>query len=126
MPSCSATRRASYTSSSEQQRPVAPSEESSGNRRWFHSCIVSPTMGWPWRARSAATVELSTPPLMATAIEASGMDGDSAQVRGGLGDRFGKGIDLFGGIGTAEREPHARTGALTGEADGGENVRRRD
>ncbi len=33
----------------------------------FQSCMVRPTMDWPRSRRSAATVELSTPPLMATA-----------------------------------------------------------
>ena len=30
-----------------------------------HSCIARPTMGWPRPWRIAATVELSTPPLIA-------------------------------------------------------------
>src|ERR1700719_329599 len=40
---------------------------SGGRRRWFQSCIVRPTIAWPRACRIAATVELSTPPLIATA-----------------------------------------------------------
>src|SRR5579859_272661 len=84
MPRKLATRRASYASSSEQQRPLAwpgtlaPSGSpcNCAKRRWFQSCIVSPIRrGGPsvcefelFSARSAATVELSTPPLIATAV----------------------------------------------------------
>ena len=45
---------------------------SCGRRRWFQSCIVRPTMAWPRSWRMAATVELSTPPLIATATVAAG------------------------------------------------------
>jgi hypothetical protein len=38
-----------------------------GSRRWFHSCIVRPTIGRPRRCKTAATVDESTPPDMATA-----------------------------------------------------------
>src|SRR5271156_4042298 len=58
-----------HTSSSEQQRCcLGPSPCSSGRRRWFQSCMVRPTMGWPCSWRTAATVEESTPPDMAMAI----------------------------------------------------------
>src|ERR1039458_3384633 len=73
MPICSATRRASYHSSRERRRPhpvgAPPSADaSSGRRRWFHNCMVMPTTVRPSRTSMAATVELSTPPLMATAM----------------------------------------------------------
>src|SRR5271169_950381 len=66
----SATRRASYTSSSEQQRPCTDSGMPSwpARRRWFHSCMVRPTTLWPSARSMAATVEESTPPDMATAM----------------------------------------------------------
>src|SRR5579864_3305292 len=38
------------------------------SRRWFHSCMVSPTTSWPSARSMAATVEESTPPDMATAM----------------------------------------------------------
>src|SRR5678815_989037 len=122
MPICSATRRASYTSSSEQQRPVAPSVESSGNRLWFHSCMVSPTTLRPSRTKSAATVELSTPPLIATAMgcsdmhcsdmNCSGMHGNSAQVRDRGFERFHERVHLLDCVETAERESHAGARAV--------------
>src|SRR5260370_36593650 len=131
MPTCSATRRASYTSSSEQQRPdVAPSTASSGRRRWFQSCIVSPITGRPWRTRSAATVELSTPPLIATAmgkataIGKSGMHGNSAQVRDGSFESACQGVHLFEGVRAAQGKAHAGTGAIARETDGRKHVRR--
>src|SRR5712671_859261 len=70
MPMCSATRRASYTSSIEQQRPCTDSGMPScpASRRWFHSCMVSPMMLCPSARSMAATVEESTPPDMATAM----------------------------------------------------------
>src|SRR5690349_20807648 len=124
MPTCSATRRASYTSSSEQQRPVADSVCNSGRRRWFQSCIVMPTMEWPCRTRSAATVELSTPPLIATAMGSSGMHGNPSQMRDRCADGLGERVDLLNGVAAAEGETHAGAGAVVGEADGGEDVRR--
>src|SRR5690242_4681555 len=70
MPRVSATRRASYTSSSEQQRPCTDSGIPScpARRRWFHNCMVSPITECPSARNSAATAEESTPPDMATAI----------------------------------------------------------
>src|SRR5512141_2930712 len=66
----SATRRASYTSSKEQQRPCTDSGMPScpARRRWFQSCMVSPTTLYPSARSMAATVEESTPPDIATAI----------------------------------------------------------
>src|SRR4029079_6317506 len=37
-------------------------------RRWFQSCIVKPTSSCPCSFNNAAAAELSTPPLIATAI----------------------------------------------------------
>src|SRR5260370_36134586 len=70
MPRTSATRRASYTSSIEQQRPRTCSGMPSrpARRRWFQSCMVNPTTLCPSARSMAATVEESTPPDMATAI----------------------------------------------------------
>src|SRR5579872_553697 len=70
MPICCATRRASYTSSSEQQRPCTDSGIPSrpASRRWFQSCMVRPMTLRPSARSMAATVEESTPPDMATAI----------------------------------------------------------
>src|SRR4051812_24141731 len=129
MPTCSATRRASYTSSSEQQRPVAASVCNSGSRRWFQSCIVIPTMERPSRTRSAAAVELSTPPLIATAmgcVEISGMDRDPPEVRDGCANRVGERVDLFDGVAAAQREAHAGARAIIAETDAGEHVRGRE
>src|SRR6266852_7780430 len=66
----SATRRASYTSSKEQQRPCTDSGMPSwlARRRWFQSCMVKPTTSCPSARSMAATVEESTPPDMATAM----------------------------------------------------------
>src|SRR6516162_66865 len=86
-----------------------------------------PTTARPSRTSRAATVELSTPPLMATAMGCcSGMHGDSAQVGHGRGDRVGERVDLFGGVGPAEREAHAGAGAVGVHSDGGEDMRRGD
>jgi hypothetical protein len=59
---------------------LSPGPCKRGKRRWFHNCIVSPITE-AWRADSvlgleselfstskAAAVELSTPPLIATAM----------------------------------------------------------
>src|ERR1019366_1681186 len=70
MPRVSATRRASYTSSIEQQRPWTDSGMPScpARRRWFQSCIVRPMTLRPSARSMAATTEESTPPDMATAM----------------------------------------------------------
>ena len=54
--------RTAAVSALELRRPASP-----GKRRWFHSCIVRPTIVCPRSRNIAATVELSTPPLIATA-----------------------------------------------------------
>src|SRR5690349_22393280 len=85
--------------------------------------MVSPTTLRPWRTRSAATVELSTPPLMATAMGFSGMHADSAQMGDAGLDGFDQRVNLLGGVGAAERKTHAGTGAVVGEPDRLEHVR---
>src|SRR5271157_1677485 len=85
--------------------------------------MVNPTTGWPWRTRSAATVELSTPPLMATAMGGSGMYGDSAEVRHGALERVYQCIHLLGGVAAAKRKTHAGARAFRRKTDGGEDVR---
>src|ERR1017187_8141652 len=126
MPICSATRRASYTSSSEQQRPVAPSTERPGSRRWFQSCMVRPTTARPSRASMAATVELSTPPLMATAMGGSGMPGDPPQMLDGARERVHQRVNLAGRVGAPQRETHAGARPFRGQAHIDEHVGRRD
>ena len=127
MPICSATRRASYTSSSEQQRPLeAPSTARSGRRRWFQSCMVRPMTVRPWRASSAATVELSTPPLMATAMGAlRHRTGNPPQMRDRRGQRLHQRVHLLGRVGAAQRNAQAGARALGGDPHGGQHVRRR-
>src|SRR5260370_38948617 len=73
-----------------------------------------------------ATVEMSTPPLMATAIGNSGMQGDPAQLRHAGADGFDEGVHLLDGIAAAEGEAHAGAGAVVTQADGLQNVRRRE
>src|SRR5437867_6740099 len=90
-------------------------------RLWFHSCMVSPITRRPRWCRRAATVELSTPPLMATAMGALdvGMRNrrDLAQMLYRSSDRLNQMIDLLGGVGAAEREADTRARAVDGQAD---------
>src|SRR5260370_42452225 len=88
--------------------------------------MVMPTTVRPSRTSMAATVELSTPPLMATAIGNSGMHGDPAQMRHAGADSFDEGVHLLDGIAAAEGEAHAGAGAVVTQADGLQNVRRRE
>src|SRR5262245_55784616 len=92
--------------------------------------MVSPMMLWPSRASSAATVELSTPPLIATAMGFSSMGGsarrDPAQMGDRVGDGVDQGVDLFGRIGSPEREANAGASALRRQSDGQQHVRRLD
>src|SRR5260370_19119458 len=88
--------------------------------------MVMPTTVRPSRTSMAATVELSTPPLMATAIGNSGMHGDPAQMRHAGADGFDEGVHLLDGIAAAEGEAHAGAGAAVTQADGLQNVRRRE
>src|SRR3954470_5388495 len=114
MPRCWATERASYTSSSEQHRPVAPSFCNSGRRRWFHNCIVKPTALRPPAFTMAATTEESTPPLIATAIRLSDMGAigrrQTAEMRGGVGHSSDQLIHLLLSIPRAQGKTHAALG----------------
>ena len=90
--------------------------------------MVRPTTARPWRTSSAATVELSTPPLMATAMGAvSGMHGDSAQMRHGRLRRASTSASTCSAV--LERPSENRMLARARSADrpdGGEHVRGRD
>src|SRR5438876_11775393 len=84
-------------------------------------------MLWPSRASSPATVELSTPPLMATAIGFSGMGWcqrrNLAQMRDRIHHCLNERVHLLLGIRPAEREPDARTRPLRRQPDGKQHVR---
>src|SRR5579883_935603 len=89
--------------------------------------MVRPTTLWPWRTSSAATVELSTPPLIATAMGVgSGMDGDPAKVLHRSGEAIHQSVYLFGRVVAAERKAHGRAGAVGIQADRGKDMRRSD
>src|ERR1019366_4914355 len=118
------------TSSREQQRPdpegaPASADASSGRRRWFHNCMVMPTTVRPSRTSMAATVELSTPPLMATAMGNSGMHRDPAQMRHAGSDGFDERVPLPGGIAAPQGEAHAGARAIVAQADSLQHVGRR-
>src|SRR5664280_1663379 len=85
-----------------------------------------PTTVRPWRTSMAATVELSTPPLMATAIGSSGMHRDPAQMRHAGADAFDQGVHLLRRVGAAEGEAHAGARAQIAQADGLQHVRGRE
>src|SRR5208282_1803770 len=136
MPMCSATRRASWTSSSEQQRPVTFSGIPScpASRRWFQSCMVRPTTLCPSARIMAATVEESTPPDMATAIvlgidmlESYGLllvpRRKFAQPRNSLGHQRQREVDIFSRILLAQTEANTRSSSVCGQAHGNEHVR---
>src|SRR5438477_11094432 len=94
MPSCCATRRASSISDTEQQPGVSgpPSQ-----RR-----MVAPTTSWPCSSNSAAAIDESTPPDIATRT----LTGSRApQLRDGLGDRLERELDVGLGARPAERQP---------------------
>src|SRR5262249_51916283 len=121
---------------------------------WFQSCMVRSTMGRPCCWSTAATVEESTPPDIATAMRPGcvsarsgrvsncictdiasilARDGvfanwrsDSAELGHGGGHHLQREIDfsLCGVAAQAEAQGGARF--LRGETDGGENVRRLD
>src|SRR5579872_161227 len=111
----------------EQQRPLPPSVAISGRRLWFQSCMVSPMMLWPSRASRPATVELSTPPLMATAIVFSGMGGRQGRNFSEMGDRVNyrvdQVVDLLLGVRSAQRKADTGARALRSQADCEEHVR---
>src|SRR5438876_1058503 len=78
--------------------------------------MVRPITRRPRWCRRAATVELSTPPLMATAMGALDM---------GMRNRrdLAQMLDLLGGVGAAEREADTRARAVDGQADRRKHVR---
>src|ERR1700674_37246 len=84
--------------------------------------MASPTTLRPWRTSSAATVELSTPPLMATAMGVSSMHGDSSQVRHRGFQGFEERIHLFGRVGAAQGKSDTGARPLRRKPHGGENV----
>src|SRR6185295_19544544 len=95
--------------------------------------MVRPMTGRPRDASSAATVELSTPPLIATAIgravfAESGMGfrnrGDFTKVGNRLFDGIGKHIHLLAGVALAKRKANARARLVGRQSDGGQHVRR--
>src|ERR1700722_20044328 len=100
--------------------------------------MVRPAMLWPSRLSSAATVELSTPPDMATAMRSDmlrrGLPGVlsddrwryAAQVHDAGLDCLDQAIDLFFRVLWPQREAHAGAGFLRRQAHGEKNVRRLD
>src|SRR5260370_18491085 len=86
--------------------------------------MVMPTTVRPSRTSMAATVELSTPPLIATAMGSSGMHGDPAHMRHAGANGFDESVDLLDGIAAAEGEPHAGARAIVTQTDVLQNVRR--
>src|SRR5208282_675950 len=136
MPMCSATRRASWTSSSEQQRPVTFSGIPScpASRRWFQSCMVRPMTLCPSARIMAATVEESTPPDMATAI-VLGIDMLKSngllliprrkfpQPRDSLGHQRQREVDIFVRILLAQTEADTGASSIGWQAHGDKHVR---
>src|SRR6185437_9454540 len=86
--------------------------------------MVMPTTVRPSCTSIAATVELSTPPLMATAMGNSGMHRNPAQMRHAGSDGFDQRVHLARGIGAAEGEAHAGAGAIVAQSDGLQHMRR--
>src|SRR5260370_31881560 len=89
--------------------------------------MVSRIMLWPSRASRPATVELSTPPLMATAMVFAGMGGCQGRNFSEMGDgvhySVNQGVDLLLGVGSTERKPDTGARALRSQADREEHVR---
>src|SRR5260370_39564769 len=89
--------------------------------------MVSPMMLWPSRASRPARVELSTPPLMATAMVFSGMGGCQGRNFSEMGDgvhySVNQGVDLLLGVGSTERKPDTGPRALRGQAEREEHGR---
>src|ERR1039458_2926760 len=104
--------------------------------------MVMPTTVRPWRTNMAATVELSTPPLMATAMGGelaggsacptstamgnSGMHRNPAQMRHTGTDGLDERVHLSDGIAAAQGEAHAGASTIVREADGLQHVGRRE
>src|SRR3954454_18999775 len=90
--------------------------------------MVMPTTERPSRTSIAATTELSTPPLIATAMGrskmgTSGMHGNPAQMRYAGPDGLDKGVHLLHRVGAPQGETHARPGAIVAQPDGLQHVR---
>src|SRR5260370_8150220 len=82
--------------------------------------MVSPMMLWPSRASRPARVELSTPPLIATAMVFSGMGGCQGRNFSEMGDgvhySVNQGVDLLLGVGSPQRKPDTGARALRSQA----------
>src|SRR5579863_3813872 len=89
--------------------------------------MVRPATLWPSRLSNAATVELSTPPDIATAIRSAIVRAhcrrDPAQMCDAGFDRFDQSIDLFFRVLGPERKTHAGARFLRRQAHGEQNVR---
>src|SRR5215470_9025194 len=88
--------------------------------------MVMPTSGLPSRRSSAATVELSTPPDIATAIGLSGMGvrrRNAAQVTRRIGDCLDQLVNLLSGVLAAQGEAHTRSRGFRAEAHREQDVR---
>src|SRR4051794_20690933 len=86
--------------------------------------MVSPTMRSPRECSRAATVELSTPPDIATAVMESGMDGDTAQLARAGRDCVDQRVYLLDGVRTANGNTKTGSSVVTAEPDRGQHVRR--
>src|ERR1039458_6902130 len=104
--------------------------------------MVMPPPVRPGRTSMAGAVELSTPPLMATAMGeelaggsacptstamgSSGMHRNPAQMRHAGADGLDERVHLGRSIAAPEGEAHAGARAIVGEADGLQHVGRRE
>src|SRR5690242_17798568 len=93
--------------------------------------MVRPTTLAPSCASSPATAELSTPPLMATAMRSrSGMRTSNGryapQMLHRFGNRFDQVFHLPGGVQAAQREAERAARAIGREADRQQHMRRLD
>src|SRR5437762_6280456 len=80
--------------------------------------MVMPTTVRPSRTNMAATVELPTPPLMATAMGNSGMHRNPAQMRHAGSDGLDQRVHLTRRVRAAEGEAHAGPGTIIAQSDG--------
>src|ERR1039458_2245742 len=90
--------------------------------------MVIPTTARPSRTSIAATVELSTPPLMATAMgdsemPGSSMNADPAQMRHARPNGVDQCVYLLHRIAAPQRKAHTGARALIGEPNRFQNVR---
>ena len=99
--------------------------------------MVIPMTRWPSRISMPATVELSTPPDMATRMVSgissvvrlparSAFRRDTAKMSDAVDDGVGESVYLFHGVGCAERDADRRAGLAVAQADGAQHVRRFD